>query len=159
MDIRIEPVIGQLETHLIVALAGRAVGHGVGPGLARDFDLALGDQRPRDRGAEQISAFIQGVGAEHRKHIIAHEGFAQILDIDFRHTHHFRLGAGRFDLFALTQIGGKGDHFAVIGILQPAQNDRGVETAGISEYDLLHIGCFLGHCGPLFLRRRSIGIA
>jgi len=57
------------------------------------------------------------------------ELLAQILDIDFLHAHHFGLGPGRFDHLALPQIGGEGHHFAVIGILQPAQDDRRIETA------------------------------
>ena len=76
----LQRVVGQLEAHLVVALAGRAMGDGVGAGLLRDLDLALGDQRPRDRGAEQIGALIERVGAEHREHVVAHERLAQVLD-------------------------------------------------------------------------------
>ena len=54
LDIGFERVIAQLEAHLVIALAGGAMGHGVGAGLAGDLDLALGDERPGDRGAEQI---------------------------------------------------------------------------------------------------------
>ena len=54
LDAGLERVIGELEAHLVVALAGRAVTDGVGADLARDLDLLLGDQRPRDRGAEQV---------------------------------------------------------------------------------------------------------
>jgi hypothetical protein len=52
------------------------------PVFARDLDLALGDQRPRDRGAEQIEALIERVGAEHREDEVAHEFLAQVVDED-----------------------------------------------------------------------------
>jgi hypothetical protein len=75
-------VIGELEAHLVVALAGRAMGDGIGPGLARDLDLALGDERPGDGGAQEIAALIEGIGAEHGEDEVADEFLAQILDID-----------------------------------------------------------------------------
>jgi acid stress-induced BolA-like protein IbaG/YrbA len=47
-----------------------------------------------------------------------------------------RLGARRLEFFALAEVGGEGHHFAVVGILQPLEDDRGVQTAGIGENDL-----------------------
>ena len=58
VDVGLERVIGQLEADLVVALAGRAMRHRVGADLLGDLDLLLGDQRPRDRGAEQILALV-----------------------------------------------------------------------------------------------------
>ncbi len=75
-------VVAELEAHLVVALAGGAVADGVGARLAGDVDLLLGDQRPRDRGAEQVDALVQRVGAEHREHVVADELLAQVLDED-----------------------------------------------------------------------------
>ena len=59
LDVGIERIGGEFEAHLVIALAGGAMGDGVGAGLGGDLDQALGDQRPRDRGAEQIDAFIE----------------------------------------------------------------------------------------------------
>ena len=53
---------------------------------------------------------------------------------DFRLTPNLRrLGARRLELFALADVGGEGDDFAVVVILQPFQDDRGVEAARIGE--------------------------
>ena len=82
VDVGLERVIGELEAHLIVALAGRAMRHRIGADLLGDLDLLLGDQRTRDRGAEQILALVERVGAEHREHVVAHELLAQVLDED-----------------------------------------------------------------------------
>jgi hypothetical protein len=82
LHVRLECIIGELEPHLVVALAGGAMGDRIGADLVGDLDLLLGDQRPCDRGAEQVLALVKGVGAEHREHVVAHELLAQILDED-----------------------------------------------------------------------------
>ena len=117
LDVRFERVIGEFEPDLIIALAGRAVADGVGADLARDFDLPLGNQRPRDGRAKQIEPFILGVGAEHRKDIVAHEFFAQILDKDIfgLDAEQLRFLAGRLQFFALAEICRESDDFAAIG--------------------------------------------
>ena len=53
LQIRRERGGGEFEAHLVVALAGRAVGDGVGLFLLGDLDHALGDERPRDARAEE----------------------------------------------------------------------------------------------------------
>jgi hypothetical protein len=118
------------------------MGNRVGAGLMRDLDEALGDQRPGNRGAEQIGAFVEGVGAEHREHEVADELLAQILDVDLLDAHHLGLLAGRVELFALTEIGREGHDFSAVFELQPFQDDGGVEPAGIGEDDLLDVGHF-----------------
>ena len=139
------------------------MGDRVGTDGAGDFNLALGDQRPCDRGAEKIHAFIERVGAEHRKDIVAHEFLAEVFDEDFLDAKHFRLGARRLDLFALANIGGEGDDFGVVLVLQPAEDDRGVEPAGIGQHDFFDV--FLFHGGSLSRslaapqRRFSAGMA
>jgi hypothetical protein len=132
-------VIAQLEAHLVVALAGRAVAHRVGPGLGRDLDLALGDQRARDRRTQQVHPLVQRVRPEHREDVIAHELLAQILDIDFPDAQHLGLLAGRLQLLALAQIGGEGHHLAAVGILQPAQDNGGIQPARIGQHDFLDL--------------------
>ena len=140
LHVGLERVIAELEAHLVVPFAGGAVGNGVGADLFRDLDLLLGDQRPRDRGAEQILPLIDRIGTEHREHIIAHEFLAQILDKNvFRlDAERERLRPRRLQFLALAEIGGEGDDLAAIGRLQPFEDDRGVEPAGIGEHDFSH---------------------
>ncbi len=118
---------------------------GVGAGHLRDLDLALGDERPGDRGAEQIHALVERVGAEHREHVIAHEFLAQILDMNVLRldTEQFRLLARRLQLLALAEIGGERHHLAAVGRLQPLEDDGRVEPTGIGEDDL--VDALLGH--------------
>ncbi len=79
LDVGVERIGRQLEADLVVALAGRAMGDGVGAGFGRDLDQPLGDQRPGDRRAEQVNAFVDRIGAEHREDEIADEFLAQII--------------------------------------------------------------------------------
>src|SRR6516164_3881266 len=153
-DVGVERIVGELEAHLVVTLAGGAMGHRVGAGLMRNLDLALGYERPRDRGAEQVHAFVERIGAERGKHEIAHELLAQILDENLLHAHHLGLLARRPELLALAEIGSKGHNLAAVGLLQPFQDDRGIEPAGISEHYLLDVG----RHGRLAGGGRAVGI-
>ncbi len=147
-DRRIERRRREFKPHLVIALAGRAMGDGVCAFGARDLDEALGDQGPRDRGAEEIEPFILGIGAEHREDEVAHEFFAQVLDVDAFHARAFSLAARRLELLALPKIGGEGHDLAAIFDLQPLQNDRCVEAAGVGEHDFLDV-LVLGHGAAL----------
>ncbi len=50
-----------------------------------------------------------------------------------------RPSCGRRQFLALAEIGGEGHHLAAIGGLQPLQDDRRVEAAGIGQDDLLDV--------------------
>ena len=141
LHVGLERIIGKLEPHLVVALAGRAVGDRIGADLLGDLDLLLGDQRPRDRGAEQILALIERIGAEHRKHVVADEFLAQILDEDVLRldAERQRLRPRRLELLALAEIGRERDDLAAISRLQPFENDRRIEPAGIGQHDFLDV--------------------
>ena len=142
-DVGHQRIGAEFETHLVIALARRAVGNRVRACHAHDLDETLGDQRPRDRRAEQVLAFIDRVRAEHREHEVADEFFAQVVDEDLLDPHQLGLAAGRFEFLTLADVGGEGDDLAVIGFLQPFENDRGVQAAGIGEHDFLDGG--FGH--------------
>ena len=146
-DVRLERVGREFEAHLVVALAGRAMGDCVGADLARDFDQTLGDEGSRDRRAEQDLALVLGVGAEHREHVVAYEFLAQVLDEDVfgLDPKHLRLLARGFELLALSEVGGEGDDFGAVGRLQPLEDDGSVEAAGIGEDDALDLGLGAGH--------------
>ncbi len=144
LDVGSERIGAQFEADLVVALAGGAVGDGVGAGLAGDLDQALGDQRAGDRGAEQVVAFVAGVGAHHREDEVADEFLAQVVDVDVlvRDAHHLGLGPRRLEFLALAEVGGEGDDFATVGHLQPLEDHAGVEAARIGEDDALDL---IGH--------------
>ena len=139
LDVRRERVIAELEADLVVAFAGGAVADRVGIDLARDLDLALGDQGPRDAGAEQVQPLVERVGAHHREHVVADEFLLHVVDEDVFGFDPglFRLAPCGFELLALAEVGGEGHDLALIGLLEPFQDDAGVEAARISEDDAI----------------------
>ena len=141
LHIRLQRVIAEFKPHLVIALAGRAMRHRISAHGFGDFNLALGDQRARDGGAEQIHALIQRIGAEHGEDEIADEFFPEIIneDVLWLDAKQQRLVARRAQFLTLAKIGGEGDDFALIGGLQPFQDDAGIQPARIGEHDLLHI--------------------
>jgi hypothetical protein len=131
--------VGQLEADLVVALPGCAVGHRVRALPGGDLDLRAGDQRPRDRGAEEVGALVDRVRAEHREDEVAHELLAEIHDVNGRGPGAERLLADRHELLALAEVGAEGDHVAAVALDQPPQDHRGVEPARVREDDALRL--------------------
>jgi hypothetical protein len=144
LDVGRQRVIAELEADLVVAFPGRAVGHRIGPDLARDLDLPLGDQWPRNRGAEQIQPFVECIGAHHRENIVADELLLEVVDEDMfgANPHQLGLGPRRLQFLALPQVGGEGHHFALVGDLKPLQDDAGIEPARKGEH---HAAQAVGH--------------
>ena len=136
LHIRRERLDCQLEPHLIVALAGAAVADGVRPLGARDLDDALGDDRARERRAQQVVALVDGAGLEGGVDVVGDEFLAQILHIELG-------GAGLDCLFlqpvqlgALPDVARDGDDLAAgVGLLQPRDDDGRVQPARVGEYD------------------------
>ena len=142
LDVGVQAVIAQLEADLVIALAGCAMTDRVCADHVGNLDLAFGDQRAGNRGAEQVDAFIDGIGAEHREDEVADEFLAHVFDEDVLRLDPGgkRLGAGRLQLLALSEICGEGDDFGAEFRLQPFQDDRRVQSAGIGEHDFFRSG-------------------
>ena len=137
LDIGLQGVVGQLEPHLIVALAGGAVGHGLGVLRQRHLELALGDEGPGDGGAQQVGALVDRVAPEHGEHVVANEHFLEIV-------HHHLAGAGGqrlapdlLQIIFLAHVGAVGNDFAVIAFLHPAQTHGRIETARVGKHHLV----------------------
>src|SRR3954453_10890226 len=104
----------------------------VAAGSESDFHLALGEERPRNRGAEKIFVFIDAAGPYHAPQVVGDELLAQVGDVNLR-----RAGLERFllesgELFStLSDVAADGDHVALIIFLEPRNDDRGIEAAGV----------------------------
>ena len=70
-----------LDPHLVVALAGAAVGDRVAARPARVLDRELGDQRPAERGEQRIAEAVDRVGLDRRQHVLVRELLARVDDV------------------------------------------------------------------------------
>ncbi len=136
-EVRRERRVRQLEPHLVVALAGRAVGNRVRPLGAGHGHLPLGDQRPGEGRAQEIPGLIGGVGTQHGKDEVADELLAEIDDVHRARPSPERLLPDGDQLLGLAEVGRVGDDLGAVGLLEPGQDDRGVEAAGVRQDDLL----------------------
>jgi len=136
-ELGIERHGGEFEAHLIVALAGGAVGHGLGAFGPGHLDQALGDQRPGDGSAEQIATLVDGTGTQHREDEILGEFLAQVVDVGLGGAGMQGLGLQAVEFLFLAQIAGDGDDLTSVGLLDPFQNNRGIEPPGIGQDDFL----------------------
>ena len=116
-DVGLQGIIGELEAHLVIPLAGRPVRDRVGAGLLGDLDLLLRRQGAGNGSAQEIKPLILRIGAKHREDVIAREFLAHVLDEDV-----FRLDAEKngflacaLQFLALAEIGREGHDLAAIG--------------------------------------------
>ena len=131
-----EVLDGQFKPHLVVALAGAAVADGVGALGLGDLDNPLGDDGPREGSAQQVALFIDRPGLEGREDEIVYKLLLEVFDIEFGGTACFRPLLQPFQLGVLADVAGDADDLAVIVmLLQPRDDDRGIEAAGVGKYD------------------------
>ena len=131
---------GEFETDLVVALAGGSVGDGGGTFLAGDLDHALGDERARDAGSQEILPLINRPSLHHREDEIAGELLIQIVHITLGGSGFESLLLEAVEFLGLADIGAEGDDLGSVGFLEPIQNDGGVESPRIRDNDFFHAG-------------------
>ncbi len=133
----------QLEAALVVALARGAVGVGVGPHLAGDLQADLRDQRPGDRRAQQIDAFVLRLPLQDGKGEIAAQFLLGVDDPGRAGPDVPGLLQNRLAIFAgLPQIDVDGVNVVAL-FHQPAENDRGIQSARISQNTSRHENLFV----------------
>ena len=76
LEPRVEGVDRDVEADLVVALAGAAVGDGVGALALGDLDQELGDQRPGEGGGQRVGALVERVRLEVRPDEVGDEPLA-----------------------------------------------------------------------------------
>ena len=142
LHFRSESLDSQLKPHLVVSFSGTAVADCVGAFRFGDFYNSFGDNRTGEGGAQQIFVFINSASLDGGKNEILHKHLVQILDVQLGGSCLFRFFLQPGKLLTLADIGGNGDDLAVVVILlQPRNNNRGVQSAGIRQhyfFDLCH---------------------
>ena len=100
---------GDVEPDLVVALAGAAMGDGVGALRCGDLDEELGDQGPGQRRRERIGALVQRVRLEVRPDEVADEPVARVDHVGPRRAGLHRPALDAFAERPAADVDGQGD--------------------------------------------------
>ena len=137
--VRGEPLDGQLEPHLVVALAGAAVGDGVGALRLGDLHQLLGDDGPGKGGAQQV-LLIGGAHLQRGDDDVVHHLVGQVRDVQLAGAGLDGLLLQALQLVVLAHVAGHGDDLRVVVVLlQPGDDDGRIQAAGIGQHDLLDV--------------------
>ena len=114
--------------------------------LTGSGDQVLDDQRPADGRHQRVAVHVERIGLDRRQAVLVGELVAGVDDDGLDgpavqgtlpdHLHVFA---------ALAEVDGHGHHLTAGLLADPADRDRGVQTAGIRQDDAL------GHANSLFL--------
>ncbi len=149
LDGRVEVIVGQLKAHLVVALTGGPMGNRVGALQLGDLHQALGDQRAREGGTQQVLALVDGAGTHRREDEILEELLAQVLDVGVDRPADPGLLGQTVEFLLLTQIRRERDDLAAVLLNQPRDNTGRIEPPRIRQDDLRNLlGC---HHSPPYL--------
>ena len=139
---------GALDAHLVVALAGAAVGDRVAAGLARVLDRELGDQRAAERGEERVAVAVVGVGLDRGQHVVAHELLARVDDVAVERAELERLALDDLVVLpGLAEVDGERDDLGLVLVLDPLEHHAGVQAAAVEQQhaaDLAGLGQVAG---------------
>ncbi len=147
LELGVDRLDGDLEAHLVVALAGAAVRDCVGAKLVCGAHQVLGDQRTRDRGDERVHAFVHGVRLEGLHAVFVRELVACVHDVRFDGAARERAFLDRLEAFAaLADVERDGHHVFAGAVLEVRDGDGGVEAAGVREHNTV----LIAHVLPFF---------
>lgn len=135
LDVGCQGVHGQFKAHLVVALAGGAVGDGVRSFPDGQVHHVLGDAGACYGGAQQVAAFIQSVGLHHRKDVIGGEVFLEVADETFGSARRKGFFFQAVKFFSLAYVRAVCDDFGIVLFLEPLQKNGGVKAARVCNYD------------------------
>ena len=141
LDCGIKSLGRKFEAHLIVALACGTVGYGIGTFLVGDVNEGFGDKGTGNGGAEQILVLVDAGSAHHGEDKVPGHFLAQVKHVGLDCTGFQGLFLDARKILGLAKVGCHCDNLALVGIDEPFENDRGVETAAVGKnnfFDVCH---------------------
>ncbi len=140
LDVRPQRGDADLQPDLVVALAGAAVGDGVGVVLPRRLHQVTGDQRPSQGRGQRILFLVDRPGLKGREQELVHQGFPAIDGQGFHGADLQRPLADGLQVHH-AQVNGQGDYVGVVLLLQPRDRHGGVQSTAVGQHDF-----WLCHC-------------
>ena len=130
----------QFKTDLVVALARSAMSDGIGAFFFSDFDEFLRNKGPSEGRTQEVFTFINSTGFDCRPNVLFHEFLFDVHDINFGSARSIGFLFNGFKVVRLANIGASSDDFGTrIIFLQPRNDDRRIEAAGISQDNFFNI--------------------
>ena len=151
----VERLALELEAHLVVALAGAAVGHRHGTLLLGHPHEVAADGRARQGAEQRVLVLVHTVGVDGLGHEVLAELVADVDVVGGDGTERLGLVADGLDVGALgRRLAKAGDarHHVIALVLQVLEQAGGVEATGVRENDLT----LFGHVRLPWLRVREI---
>ena len=137
--LRGEALDGQLKADLIVALAGAAVGDGVGLLGLGDLHQLFADDGAGEGGAQQV-LLVAGAHLQRGDDDVVHHLVGEVRDVQLAGAGLDGLLLQALQLVPLAHVGGHGDDLRVVVILfQPGDDDGCIQAAGISQHNFFDI--------------------
>ena len=78
---------------------------------------------------------VNRAGAQCRPDVAGDKFLPQIFDISSARAGGKRFLSCCFQIFLLAEIANHGNHFAAVILLEPGNNDGGVQTSGVRKYN------------------------
>src|SRR5690606_18378848 len=136
-----------LETDLVIALAGAAVRDDGAAVLTGGLNDVLDDQRAADGRHQRVAVHVQGVGLDGGQAVLVGELVLGVDDdrldgpaVEGTLTHDLHV------LAALSEVDGDGDDLLAGLLADPADGNGGVQPARVGEYDAFGHG----DCAPSY---------
>ena len=138
-DVRFQGVSAKFKPNLIISLTCCPVRDCISARFGCNFHKALGDQRARDRSTKQIFSLVNRVATKHRKHIISHKLFSNVINKGFSGPRLQRLLAHRRVIITVAEVRSECHDFAVELLLQPFEYCRGIKSARVGQNNLVDL--------------------
>ena len=135
LDVRGQRIHGQLKAHLVIPLACSAVGDGVRSFTDGQVHHVLGNAGTGDGSAQQVAAFIQGIGLHHGEDVVGGEVFLEVADEALGGSRSQGFGFQAIQFFRLAYVCAVGDDFGIVLFLEPLQKNGSVKAARVCNYD------------------------
>src|SRR5271157_3054143 len=130
-------LVGQLESHLVIAFPRATVRQGVGALFEGNLHLGLGKQRPGQGSSQQVLALVNRARLDGFPKVAGYKLLAEVLDKNLGGATGQSLAADGGVIVALADVPHHGDNFAAVVFTQPRNDNGGIKPSRVCQYHAL----------------------